>query len=200
MIRPRFISALAVAAMMAAPVYAAKSHSTSTDTQPSGRSSTASSPSLPPCSSLEAGNSGHAHPNAGKLADKSTGEAKEHSASPVHEDCAPDTASSGTSSSSGASPSATTSGATSASPSSTTGSTAGTTSSVTGSTANSTNSMNGSTSTVSPNIDLRGRSTLNLDNTTTTGNQSLGSSTNATTGSQTSTDTTTQGTSSSTSK
>lgn len=29
------------------------------------------------------------HPQAGKLADKSTGEAKEHSASPVHMDCAP---------------------------------------------------------------------------------------------------------------
>jgi hypothetical protein len=30
------------------------------------------------------------HPNAGKLADKSTGMAKEHSASPVHSDCVTD--------------------------------------------------------------------------------------------------------------
>src|SRR5687767_3765114 len=30
------------------------------------------------------------HPNAGKLADKSTGKAKEKSASPVHQDCTPD--------------------------------------------------------------------------------------------------------------
>ena len=30
------------------------------------------------------------HPQAGKLADKSTGQAKEHSASPVHSDCVVD--------------------------------------------------------------------------------------------------------------
>src|SRR4051812_47647529 len=35
---------------------------------------------LQPCSSFK-------NPNAGKLADKDTGQAKEHSASPVHQDC-----------------------------------------------------------------------------------------------------------------
>ena len=43
--------------------------------------------SKPLCSSFK-------NPNAGKLADKSTGQAKEHSASPVHEDCIPDSSAS----------------------------------------------------------------------------------------------------------
>ncbi len=190
MIRSRFISSLALAAMMAAPAFAQTASSTRSG------DATAANPnsSLPPCSSLEAGKSGHAHPQAGKLAGKSTGEAKEHSASPVHEDCLSDTTSSGTSSSSAASPSDTSS--TSPSSASSAGSTSGTTSSVTGSTANSSNSMTGSTSTVSPNIDLRGRSSVTIDNATSTGDQSLSSSTGASTGSQTSTDTTKQGTTS----
>ncbi len=188
MIRSRFISAAAVAAMMAVPAFAASSN-TSRDT--SGAST-----NLPPCSSLEAGNSGHAHPQAGKLAGKSTGEAKEHSASPVHQDCASDATSSSGTSRSGASPSTATSpsATTSSAPSSasTAGSNAATNSSVTGSTANTDNSMTGSTSTVSPNIDLRGRSSVTIDNATSTGDQSLSNSTGAATGSQTSTDTTKQ--------
>src|SRR5512144_208200 len=50
-----------------------------------GATSTTSSTTstLPPCSSLN-------HPQAGKLAGKDTGQAKEHSASPVHQDCIED--------------------------------------------------------------------------------------------------------------
>src|SRR5438876_235173 len=42
-----------------------------------------------------------------------------------------------------------------------------------------------STSSFSPSIDLRGRSTLSIDNTTSTGDQSLSNSTSTTTGDQT---------------
>ena len=45
---------------------------------------------LPPCSDLVAGKSGMEQPNAGKLADKSTGKAKRHSKSAVHQDCIED--------------------------------------------------------------------------------------------------------------
>ena len=90
MIRPHFASAIAIAAMLAAaPAFAATS---------SGSASTADSTSKPLCSSFK-------NPNAGKLADKDTGRAKEHSASPVHQDCIPDSAS-GPSATSTPSPSA----------------------------------------------------------------------------------------------
>jgi hypothetical protein len=79
MIRPHFASAIAIAAMLAAaPAFAASS------TKPSAA---ADQTSKPLCSSFK-------NPNAGKLADKSTGQAKEHSASPVHEDCIPDSSAS----------------------------------------------------------------------------------------------------------
>ena len=78
MIHPRFASAIAMAAMLAAaPAFAATS---------SGAIRSADQTSKPLCSSFK-------NPNAGKLADKDTGQAKEHSASPVHEDCIPDSAS-----------------------------------------------------------------------------------------------------------
>lgn len=78
MIHPRFASAIAMAAMLAAaPAFAATSP---------GSASTADQTSKPLCSSFK-------NPNAGKLANKDTGQAKEHSASPVHQDCIPDSAS-----------------------------------------------------------------------------------------------------------
>ena len=116
MIRSTFISAVAVAAMMAVPAFAnnsAKQSSTanpaivSGSTQATVNSNAIENPratptqnnvtannELPPCSSLQAGKSGRMQPNAGKLADKSTGKAKLHSKSAVHEDCLPDTTSS----------------------------------------------------------------------------------------------------------
>ena len=79
MIRSHFASAIAIAAMLAAaPAFAA----TSSKSAPA-----ADQTSKPLCSSFK-------NPNAGKLADKSTGQAKEHSASPVHEDCTPDSSAS----------------------------------------------------------------------------------------------------------
>jgi len=78
MIRPHFASAIAMAAILAAaPAFAATS---------SGSARTADPASKPLCSSFK-------NPNAGKLANKDTGVAKEHSASPVHQDCIPDSAS-----------------------------------------------------------------------------------------------------------
>jgi hypothetical protein len=130
MIRSKHLSAFAIAAILgAAPAFAddsAKSGDASTATQgmtqehastdrlPANRaggdrdrddrSASTASGLKPLCSSLK-------NPNAGKLADKDTGEAKEHSASPVHEDCIPDSTSSLTPSTSG-STSSTTSNAT----------------------------------------------------------------------------------------
>src|SRR4051812_33742313 len=84
------LTAAVIGALSAAPAFAADNgarNSKSGDTakmQGSDRSSsTASTSSLQPCSSYK-------NPNAGKLADKSTGAAKEHSASPVHQDCIDD--------------------------------------------------------------------------------------------------------------
>lgn len=100
----------------------------------SGRTS---STELLPCSSYK-------NPNAGKLADKDTGAAKEHSASPVHKDCIEDSTPTTATTNSGTSGSmngATTSGGLSGSATgSTTGSaTGGTTGSATGSTSGSLN-------------------------------------------------------------
>ena len=79
MIRPHFASAIAVAAVIAAaPAFAA----TSSKSVPA-----ADQTSKPLCSSFK-------NRNAGKLADKATGQAQEHSASPVHEDCIPDSSAS----------------------------------------------------------------------------------------------------------
>ena len=78
MIRSHFASAIAIAALLAAaPAFAATS---------SSAASTADPASKPLCSSFK-------NPNAGKLAGKDTGKAKEHSASPVHQDCIPESAS-----------------------------------------------------------------------------------------------------------
>ena len=158
MIRSTFISTIAVAAMMAVPAFAnnsaAKQTSTTGDaaivsgsTGATVNSNATANPGsitteniatantdLPPCSTLEAGKSGRMQPNAGKLADKSTGKAKQHSKSAVHEDCLSDTTSSTISS--------TTPSTTSNLPS--TASTTGTTSSMNGSTASS--SMSNGTS------------------------------------------------------
>ena len=146
------------------------------------QTTTASTATKPLCSSLN-------NPNAGKLAGKETGKAKEHSSSPVHQDCIPDsqasTTTSGVRSGTTTQPSISAStGSVTSNPPSVTGSASSSNSSVTGSTANSQNSVTGSTSTFTPNIDLRGRSSLTIDNTTTTGDQSLSSSTSATTGNQ----------------
>src|SRR3954468_11638853 len=55
---------------------------------------TSTSTNKPLCSTLD-------HPNAGKLANKDAGKAKEHSNSPVHMDCIDDSASASTGSSLG---------------------------------------------------------------------------------------------------
>jgi len=101
MIRSTYLSTLALAAILgAAPAFAQNASSTSAsqvkpsatadskakaDKKAAGNAanttSTTTTASKPLCSELN-------HPNAGKLADKDTGKAKEHSASPVHQDCA----------------------------------------------------------------------------------------------------------------
>ena len=175
MIRSHFISALAVAALAVTPAIA---QNTTTKAQAKKPAATAAV-DKPLCSTL-------GHPQAGKLADKDTGQAKEHSASPVHMDCIPDSqatspagsATLGTTATAPSSRSATT-----VSPS-VTGSAASTTSSMTGSSSEVNSSVTGSTSTFNPTIDLRGRSSLTIDNTTSTGDQSLSSTTTTTTGDQ----------------
>ena len=105
MIRSQFASAIALAALIAAPVYAQAATSSTTGTAadqhsgamtsstqkaatPRNKASTAQRAAAdqgrtPLCSEL-------GNPNAGKLADKSTGLAQDHSASAVHMDCIPD--------------------------------------------------------------------------------------------------------------
>ena len=97
MIRAPFASALAIAAAAAVPAFANSTASGSTSQHSPAASPyyQSSDSSLTPCSSFN-------NPNAGKLADKSTGKAKEHSASAVHKDCDPGTSAS-TSSTSGTS-------------------------------------------------------------------------------------------------
>ena len=119
MMRSQFLSTIALAAALGAtlPAVAADYGKTTKSTgaqasQTTDSKSTSSLPSSatrsmdtnakPDCSSFK-------NPNAGKLADKSTGAAKEHSASPVHMDC-DDTTASTTGGTSGAAGS-TTSGA-----------------------------------------------------------------------------------------
>jgi len=104
MIRSRYLSTFALAALLgAAPAFAQNSMSTS------------QTASKPLCSELN-------NKNAGKLANKSTGKAAEHSSSAVHQDCVPDSSaasapSASTSASQGANTSA--SGSATASPSNT---------------------------------------------------------------------------------
>ena len=198
MIHSRYLSALAIAALLGSTPVLAQNTAT-TKSAPAATKS-----SKPLCSSL-------GHPNAGKHASKETGKAKEHSSSPVHMDCIPDDQAatkaptvsstgraSGTSGTSKAPTAATGSASTNVTSNpSVTGSTTASNSSLSGSTADSTSTVAGSTSTFSPNIDLRGRSSLTIDNTTSTGDQSLTSTTSATTGNQSlssSTDATTSGT------
>src|SRR6187401_485601 len=119
-------------------------------TSPVLAQTTASTATKPLCSSLN-------NPNAGKLAGKDTGKAKEHSSSPVHQDCIPDsqasTTSSGVTSGTTTQPSISAStGSVTSTPPSVTGSASSSDSSVTGSTASSQNSVTGSTSTFTPNI------------------------------------------------
>jgi len=108
MIRSQFASAIALAALLAAPVYAQTTASTTSSTTgtaadqhsgamtsstqkaatPRNKASTAQRAAAdqgrtPLCSEL-------GNPNAGKLADKATGQAQDHSASAVHMDCIPD--------------------------------------------------------------------------------------------------------------
>src|SRR4029079_16803208 len=102
------------------------------------QTTTASTDTKPLCSSLN-------NPNAGKLAGKDTGKAKEHSSSPVHQDCIPDSQASTTTSGvrSGTTTQPSISGSTrrgTSNPPSVTGSASSSNSSVTGSTANSQNS------------------------------------------------------------
>lgn len=96
MIQSRYLSAVALAALLGSANMAlagdAPKKAPSVANPPATATSTASA-SKPLCSSLN-------HPNAGKLASKDTGMAKEHSRSPVHTDCIPDSkASTGASSS-----------------------------------------------------------------------------------------------------
>src|SRR5687768_10699806 len=81
MIRSRYLSAFTLAALLgAAPAFAQFTDSAKTATA----KPTAANPTAKPlCSEL-------GHPQAGKLADKDTGMAKERSSSPVHMDCIPD--------------------------------------------------------------------------------------------------------------
>ena len=172
MIRSRYLSALALATLLGAggTAYAQA-------TPPSG-----TPVSKPLCSSLD-------HPNAGKLAGKDTGKAGERSSSPVHMDCIPD----GTTASANSAPSGTNSAATgltrptdNAATAATPGTSASSSanSAVTGSSTDVSSSITGSTSTFNPQIDLRGRSSLTIDNTTSTGNQSISTDTTTTTGNQ----------------
>ena len=79
MTKSRYLSILTAAALVgAAPAFAQF-----TDSAKGAAKAPSTTASKPLCSEL-------GHPNAGKLADKSTGKAKEHSASPVHFDCVTD--------------------------------------------------------------------------------------------------------------
>jgi hypothetical protein len=184
MIRSRYLSTAAIAVLLgAAPAWA--------QTTPPANSK-------PLCSEL-------GHPQAGKLADKDTGAAKENSASPVHMDCIPDSLA-GTSATSPSGPgtmgtdaastgaNSVASGNATASPS-VTGSSSTTSSDVTGHSTDVNSSITGSTSTLNPNIDLRGRSSVTIDNATTTGDQTSFVDATTTTGDQASgaTSTTTTG-------
>jgi hypothetical protein len=168
-----YLSTFALAALLGtAPAWSqftdSAKTSTTAKTSPPPAATSVTPTSKPLCSTLD-------HPQAGKLADKRTGKAKDHSASAVHQDCIPDTQP-------GSKSGTTASTDTSVSPSSS----SSTASSATGASTDANTSVTGSTSTVSPSIDLRGRSSVTIDNTTTTGSQSA--TTNATTssGSQTS--------------
>lgn len=188
MIRSQYLSTLALAALIgAAPAFAQTSGTSETMKEPNAATqgsakakpannraeASATTAAKPLCSELN-------HPNAGKLANKDTGRAKDNSSSPVHTDCIADSASSAaTTGTDAASPMAT-----SSSNPSVTGSSATTNSAVTGSTSDANSSVTGSNSTFTPSIDLRGRSSLTIDNNTTTGDQSLNSNTTTTTGAQ----------------
>lgn len=91
MIRSRYLSPLAIAAMLgAAPAFAQNSATqgaNDAESKPTAGTTGSAMAPLPLCSELN-------HPNAGQLADKDTGRAKEHAASPVHQDCVPDSTSS----------------------------------------------------------------------------------------------------------
>ena len=172
-----YLSTFALAALLGtAPAWSqftdSAKTSTTAKTSPPPATTSVTPTQKPLCSTL-------GHPQAGKLADKSTGKAKDHSASAVHQDCIPDSQASSTTMGSSA-----TSGTTSATPGTSSPSSA--TSSATGASTDVNTAVTGSTSTVNPTIDARGRSTVTIDNTTTTGSQSA--TTNATTsaGSQTS--------------
>lgn len=212
MIRSQYLSTLAIAALIgAAPAFAQTSPSSTMNEPTAATQKADGKTSAKSKSGMQAQNAGTTtaakplcsdlhHPNAGKLADKATGKAKDNSSSPVHTDCIPDAPSSAsspsatTSSSSGmavptssaatTSTAAPSSSATSSSNPSVTGSSATSNSTVTGSTSDVNSSVTGSNSTFTPSIDLRGRSSLTIDNNTTTGDQSLGSNTTTTTGDQ----------------
>ncbi len=208
MIRSQYLSTLALAALIgAAPAFAQTSGTSDTLKEPTSATqpgsakakpaknraeSSAMTAAKPLCSELN-------HPNAGKLADKDTGRAKDNSSSAVHMDCIADSPSSASSPSTTGSASgmaAPTSGAattstdaasstaTSSSNPSATGSSASSNSAVAGSASEVNSSVTGSNSTFTPSIDLRGRSSLTIDNNTTTGGQSLNSNTTTTTGDQ----------------
>ena len=81
MIRSNYLSTAVLAALLGtAPAWA---QSTDSSTQATSPAASAQTTAKPLCSELN-------HPNAGKLADKDTGMAKERSSSPVHMDCIPD--------------------------------------------------------------------------------------------------------------
>lgn len=197
--KSRHLSTLALTALLGtAPAWA---QSANTSPPPATNAPTNASPGKPLCSEL-------GHPQAGKLAGKQTGMAKDHSASPVHQDCIPDAqasasgtngtsgttaganAAAGTTAGTNASPGATASGSATASPS-VTGSSSSVNSTVTGSSTDVNTSVTGSTSTFNPNIDLRGRSSLTIDNATSTGDQTANTTATTTTGNQASSNTAT---------
>lgn len=106
------LAIVATAAAMALPAVA-QSTTDATRSSPTRDRSTATTPSMAPRTTpgntgpvsgtvpgTQTGTSGSAavpcsalhQPNAGKLADKDTGKAKDHSASPIHQDCVDDPA------------------------------------------------------------------------------------------------------------
>jgi hypothetical protein len=177
MIRSAYLSAAALAAALCTPALAqfTDSAATSTTAKPSAA---VESPSTtvaksnaatgkPLCSELN-------HPKAGKLADRTTGNAKENSASPVHQDCIPDTQPGAATGSMPSNNAPAASATVNPGASAVTGSTAGTTTAGTAADVNT--SVTGSTSTITPDIDLRGRSSVTIDSATSTGNPSASGS------------------------
>ncbi len=139
---PRTSQALPSAATTMSGTNGARAAGTAKGTTGAANSTTtATATAKPLCSSFN-------NPQAGKLADKSTGVAKENSASPVHMDCTPDSEAAA----SAAVPGSSTANTGVPNPS-LSGSTSGSTSSSMGSSPDVSSSVTGTTATMNPTID-----------------------------------------------